>query len=76
MNCLRIQLNSLPIDELMVHFVPYLFCIDDMIDQEVSQYDEEGIFIYPPSSSLAFSSLGKTLYLLDIGTQLILYVNP
>jgi len=47
-----------------------------MIDQEVSQYDEEGIFIYPPSSSLAFSSLGKTLYLLDIGTQLILYVNP
>ncbi|KAL4457088.1 hypothetical protein ABPG74_014726 [Tetrahymena malaccensis] len=74
-NIQRLQFNSMPVDEMLVHFVPYLFCIDDMKDENVSYIDDQGLFVYPQSSLTAFSSLGKTIYLMDLGQQLILYIN-
>jgi len=66
----------MPIDEMMIHFVPFLFCIDKILEEpEYCFYDEEDIYRFPPSLLNSFDSLGKSIYLMDMGTQLLLFIN-
>ena len=46
-NVWRITLNSLPVDETMIHFNPYLFSVLEMRNENIGNYDEDGNFIYP-----------------------------
>lgn len=57
LNCLRINLVSMPIDEMMCHFVPYLFDIEDIEsadDTTLALYNEDGEFNFPPTSNNSF----------------------
>lgn len=42
---------SMPVDEMLCNYVPYLFDLEDINDKDVSIYDEENNFIFPPSVS-------------------------
>lgn len=71
-------MNSMRIDELIGHFVPLFFCIDDMANENVSYNDDKDGgygYVFPASIPPSFESFGKSLYLMDIGSELILYVN-
>ncbi|EGR28550.1 protein transport protein, putative, partial [Ichthyophthirius multifiliis] len=72
-NCLRIFFNSVNVEEMVLHFVPALFCIDNMQDKSI--VDSKGQYICPKQMITSFNSLGKTAYLMDTGTVLIMYIN-
>jgi hypothetical protein len=56
-NCYKINLLSLPIEESLVHFVPYLFDIEDINEEEVSIHTQEGVFIFPSVINPSFESI-------------------
>ena len=46
---------SMPVDEMLCNYVPYLFDLEDINDREL--FDEENNFIFPPSVSPCSESL-------------------
>ena len=75
-NCQRTNLMHLTVDETMVNFVPYLFDVEDMNEQDVSRYEEDGSYIFPQSINLSFQSIQvRGIYLMDCGTSILMFVN-
>ena len=76
MNVLRIKLNMLTIDETMLYFVPYLFAIHSLSEEDASYYDETGAFVYPQLLNLSLASLTNTgVYLMDAGDALYMLIG-
>ena len=75
-NSQRCNLMHLTVDETIVNFVPYLFDIEQMDEEDVSRYEEDGQYIFPSSTTTALESIQMHgLYLMDMGDKLILYVD-
>lgn len=75
-NYLRVKLNFLNIDETMLHFLPYLFSIHTMAEENAGFYAEDGNFVFPSLLSLTINNL-KTdgIYLMDDGEHLYMLVG-
>jgi protein transport protein SEC24 len=70
-NALRIKLNALNLEETMLHFVPYLFSVHTLSEENTSYFDENGYFVFPSLVNLSFNNLSNEgIYLLDDGEAL------
>ncbi len=73
---LRIKLNMTTVDETLLHFVPYLFAVHSLNEEDASYYDENGSFIYPQLLNLSMGSLSSGgVYLMDAGDALYMLVG-
>ncbi|KRX08468.1 Zinc finger, Sec23/Sec24-type [Pseudocohnilembus persalinus] len=79
MNCLRFNLLSMPIDEMMTYFVPYIFDIEEINEDEdktLCLYDGENLFNYPPTVNATFQSLStRGIFIMDCGHALYFFIN-
>lgn len=75
-SALRLKLNFLSIEETMLHFVPYLFPIHTMAEENAGYYAEDGNFVFPQLLSLTIDNL-KTdgIYLMDDGESIYMLVG-
>jgi len=75
-NALRIKLNMLNVEETALHFVPYLFAIHTLGEEETAIYDENNVFIFPQLLSLSMNNLSNSgIYLMDDGSSLYMLVG-
>ena len=76
LNALRVKLNMLNVDELMLYFVPYLFSVHTLVEENTSYHDETSGFVFPGLLNLSMNSLNSNgVYLMDAGDTLYMLVG-
>lgn len=75
-NALRLKLNFLNIDDTVLHFVPYLFALHTMVEEDFGYYEEDTSFRFPPLLGLHFMNLREDgIYLMDDGEELYMRIG-